>query len=205
MNDTNESEVKRASTHSDGRVFLFHILAALLLILADQVSKYAVRTNFNLGQKKELIKNFLSLYYTRNTGSAFSFLADRSWGIYILTAISFVMSIIIFYLMYKSARVRLYPISISMMLILSGALGNLVDRFVFRYVVDFIRFDFGSYTFPIFNIADICAVCGTILIMFVLLFKQKMSDDFFAVFMSNKKEKTELPIDDSESNREQQT
>ncbi|MBO4636427.1 MAG: signal peptidase II [Clostridiales bacterium] len=163
---------------SDNRkkyTILFTVLAAALVAL-DQITKYMVTVSFEIWEQRDLIKGFLSLYYVRNTGSAFSFLADKSWGIHVLTWISLVMGIAIYYVMLKAVKVSNVLLSTALMLLFAGAVGNLIDRAVYRSVVDFIRFDFGSYTFPIFNVADICAVVGTGLVIFALIFKNKNSD-----------------------------
>ena len=64
-------------------------------------------------------------------------------------------------------------------MISAGAIGNLCDRFTLHYVIDFLRFDFGSYTFPIFNVADCYAVVGTILLILCILFDSKEFDAFW--------------------------
>ena len=69
-----------------------------------------------------------------------------------------------------------------LMLIVTGAIGNLIDRFRLKYVVDFLRFDFGSYTFPIFNFADICATCATALLLILVIFDNKTIDKFLTLF-----------------------
>ena len=82
---------------------------------------------------------------------------------------------VLFFLI-KSIRVGENLIAGSMALLFAGAVGNLIDRFRLHYVVDFIRFDFGNYTFPIFNIADICAVLGTIMLICIMIFLPKRAD-----------------------------
>lgn len=157
------------------RLILFYILS-LALILLDQVTKHIIVSKMGLNYQKDIIPGFLSFHYVRNTGSAFSFLADNGWGIYILSAISLIMSVVIAFLLVKASKNNFILMCVSFVLLFSGAIGNLVDRFRLRYVVDFIRFDFGSYTFPIFNVADICAVCGTILFIFVIILRQDQLD-----------------------------
>ena len=77
------------------QIAIFTFIAVALVAL-DQITKNIIVKKFELYQQKDIIKGFFSFYYTRNTGSAFSFLADKSWGIYILTAISFTMSILLY-------------------------------------------------------------------------------------------------------------
>lgn len=155
------------------------VAASIILIVIDQLSKAFIVNNYPLFHGVAIINNFLSLYHVQNTGSAFSFLADKEWGIYVLTAISSLLAIGVLYLMIKTSTKRDFLSSGALMLLFSGAVGNLIDRYRLHYVIDFIRFDFGSYTFPIFNFADICAVLGTILIIAIVLFLPSRVDDLW--------------------------
>ena len=154
---------------------LFALLTAGLIAL-DQVTKAFIVRTYALYTGEAFINNFFSFYYTQNTGSAFSFLADKSWGIYILSALSTILALIVLFFLFKAIRVEEYLVAGSLMLLFAGAVGNLIDRFRLHYVVDFIRFDFGSYTFPIFNIADICAVLGTATLIVIMLFLPKRAE-----------------------------
>ena len=157
-------------------------LMTLFFIAADQVTKYLIVSKFELHDQKEIIKDFFSLYYTQNTGSAFSMFADKTWGIYMLSAVSLLMSIVIVYAIYKSMFHKSFWLKTSLVLLLAGAIGNLIDRLRIRYVVDFLRFDFGSYTFPIFNVADICAVVGTAILLFMIFFSNKTVDAYLQLY-----------------------
>ncbi len=157
------------------------ITAVLMIFIAamigiDQLTKYLIVSSFPLHHGEALINNFLTFYYVQNTGSAFSFLADKAWGIYVLSGFSAILSVVVFVFLIKSVRVEEYLVSISLALLFAGAIGNLIDRIRLRYVVDFIRFDFGSYTFPIFNVADICAVIGTIMLIAIMIFLPKKAE-----------------------------
>ena len=157
----------------------FFAFLTIFLIIADQFIKRAVTFNMDLYQKIDVIPGFFSLFYCVNTGSAFSFLADKPWGIYVLSGVSLLIGTVIFLLMFVAVHNRLMAMSVSLCLIAGGAYGNLIDRFALKYVIDFLRFDFGTYTFPIFNFADICAVVGTILFVLVILFGKNEFDSFW--------------------------
>ena len=165
---------------------LFTMLAVALTVI-DFISKKMIVNRFELREQKVFIKDFFSFYYVRNTGSAFSFLADKSWGIYILTAISLIMSVVLYVILIKAVRLHDKLTSLAISMFIAGAVGNLIDRAAYRSVVDFIRFDFGSYTFPIFNIADICAVVATILLMFIILFGKGRVEKIYDSFFKDKK------------------
>ena len=156
-------------TDNKKKIAIFTSIAVALVVL-DQITKNIIVKKFELYQQKDIIKGFFSLYYTRNTGSAFSFLADKAWGIYVLTAISFIMSIALYIVLLRAIKLKDMITSFAFTLFIAGAVGNLIDRALYKSVVDFIRFDFGSYTFPIFNVADICAVCATGLLIGLLIF-----------------------------------
>ncbi len=156
--------------------FWLFLLISAVLIAADQLTKNYIVSHYELHSGVSFIDGFFSFYYVRNTGSAFSFLADRSWGIYVLTGISLILSGVVLFFLYKAAKVNEMLASCALMLLFAGAAGNLIDRFRLRYVVDFIRFDFGSKTFPIFNVADICAVIGTCLLVVILIFMPQKAE-----------------------------
>jgi len=155
------------------------LLAIVIFVIIDQITKHLIEGSFELNEKKSVIEGFFSLHYVRNTGSAFSFLADKSWGIYLLSGISLVFGLLLLYIMIFALKRNYIKIGFFLGLISAGAFGNLIDRFVLHYVIDFLRFDFGSNTFPIFNVADCYAVIGTILLIIFILFSANEFDEFW--------------------------
>ena len=165
------------------------ILFPSLLVVADQLSKSMIVKEINYLGEKQIIDGFFSLFHTRNTGSAWSFLADKSWGIHVLTGISIVMSIFIAFIMIKAIIKNYGQFAVILGMLLGGAVGNLVDRIRLGYVVDFLKFKFGTYVFPIFNLADIFCTVSVFLIIFMFIFKGKTVDQFLNdTFGSRKKE-----------------
>ena len=154
--------------------FLFGELFVLLVII-DQFTKFMITQSMAYQGIRPIINDFLSFHYVRNTGSAFSMFADKSWGITMLSVISGLALLALMFLsgfvLYKYRSRRL---SIILIFLSAGTLGNLIDRVRLEYVVDFIRFDFGSYTFPIFNVADIYVTCSCILLAICLIFSDKL-------------------------------
>ncbi|MBR2523246.1 MAG: signal peptidase II [Clostridiales bacterium] len=167
-------------------IFMF----VLLLVVGDQISKRSIVSNMQLNEKKEIISGFFSFHYVRNTGSAFSFLADKSWGIYVLSGVSLIFGIILMTVMVFAILKEHNKIALCLGLISAGAIGNLCDRFMLHYVIDFLRFDFGSYTFPIFNFADCFAVIGTFLLILNILFDSKEFDSFWNDLFKRKAKET---------------
>ena len=182
----NMSDVVKKKVSSGLDVLVFYIFLSILLITIDQFIKKVVVENIGLYEQIDIIKGFFSLYHCRNTGSAFSLLADKAWGIYFLSGISLLLGVVIFVFMIIASRKGMKLISLAFCLLSSGAFGNLVDRFLLRYVVDYLRFDFGSYTFPIFSFADICAVVGTILLICIIIFASKSFEEFWNLLFKKK-------------------
>ena len=134
---------------------LYFILAAALVAL-DQLVKYLVSTNIPLGGSMPFLPYIMDLTYVRNTGCAFSLLERHTW---LLTIVSAVMSVVLAVALAKG--VFKHPLGkITISLVLAGAVGNLIDRALYGYVVDMFRTLFME--FAVFNVADICVVVGGI-------------------------------------------
>lgn len=189
MSDNSQIQARKKKT--DVELCLFFIFLFILLVTVDQFLKKLIDTEMDYYGQKVIIPDFFSLYYVRNTGSAFSLFADKPWGIYFLSGVSILLGVVIFVFMIKSSVRGFKLISLAFCLLTSGAVGNLIDRIAFRYVIDFLRFDFGSYTFPIFNFADICAVLGTILLICVIIFDSKTFEMFWNLVFGKKEKKEE--------------
>lgn len=140
--------------------FYFPIVFFLLL---DQFVKYLVRTNMELGQSFPIIFGIFHLTYIENPGAAFGILANRRLLFLLLTII---IVGVMFYL-YFQLRQKKSLTAFSLGLVISGALGNFIDRFFRGTVTDL----FDLRIWPIFNIADICICVGLALLCYLLLFK----------------------------------
>jgi len=148
----------------------------IVFLILDQVSKNLIVSNIGLNNEIHYIKGFFYLTYAQNTGGAWSIL-DGNLLFFILSAI--LISLIVSYLL-LTAKYKFLKLSYS--LILTGAIGNLLDRLLFHYVRDFLGFYIFGYSFPVFNVADICITSGVIglLIYYIFLekkYKQKESSD----------------------------
>lgn len=147
-----------------------YIIITLLLIILDQLSKYFIVRNFNVYDEWIIIKDFLKFEYVQNTGISFGLLSGGR--IVIIIASLVVIGFMIYDLLHEQSKVHYF----SCLLILSGALGNLIDRVFRGYVVDFISFTIASHKMAIFNLADICVVLGVILYI-ILMFVEGRKDD----------------------------
>jgi signal peptidase II len=145
----------------------FYFSSVLILAALDQLSKWlAYEYLGDIGNSVD-INQFFSLTFAHNYGAAFSFLADQDgWQRYFLSAISAIASIAIAIWMYRTPLKYRFKL-ISLTLILSGAIGNLIDRMVNGFVVDFISFHYQDFYWPIFNFADIFISIGVILLLIV--------------------------------------
>jgi signal peptidase II len=147
---------------------IYYFIAIIALVL-DQFSKWLIASNMKVGQSIELIPNFLYITYTRNTGAAWSILEGQMWFFYLVTVI---VLVIVVYYMQKYGRFK--PLlGTALGLVIGGTLGNFFDRLIHGSVVDFIHVYLGSYSYPVFNIADSSLVIGAILILLYTLFDQK--------------------------------
>ncbi len=139
---------------------------SLILVIADQLTKMMVLGSLELYESIE-ITSFFSLTHVHNYGAAFSFLADEDgWQQYFLVSISAIASIAIILWMSKTSTNQPYKL-IALSLILSGAIGNLIDRAVFGFVIDFINLHYQDFYWPVFNVADTAITLGVILLLLV--------------------------------------
>ncbi|GBG06176.1 signal peptidase II [Paenibacillus agaridevorans] len=143
------------------RVFLYYLLAVFVFVL-DFITKKIVATRMELYDEISVIGNFFLITSHRNRGAAFGILQEQRTFFIIITTVILIGLITYIQLMRKSGK----PILLTgLALVLGGAVGNFIDRVRFGEVVDFFKFNFGSYTFPIFNIADSGIVIGVGLIL----------------------------------------
>jgi signal peptidase II len=136
---------------------------ALLVILLDQFTKTLVLGWFQLGDSRT-VTSFFNLVRVHNTGAAFSFLAGASgWQRWFFVGLGAVAAVFIVWLLRSHGGQRLFATALA--LILGGALGNVIDRLLHGYVVDFIQVHYGGWYFPSFNVADSAISVGAVLLI----------------------------------------
>lgn len=162
LNSDTMDKSKVANRKLSGGLLLIGI--ATVAIALDQLTKYLVRANMELGQSIPS-EGFARLTYTTNTGGAFGIFANQTFLLAIAAIIG--VTILLVYLRYIPLESNLLKAGLG--LDLGGAIGNLIDRLRFGKVTDFI--DLGAW--PVFNVADMSIVIGTILIAYYLLFGTK--------------------------------
>lgn len=161
---------------------LYGYIMLIILILIDQLSKLFITTNFFLGEEREVIKNIFSIEYIRNTGAAWGMFPN---GTIFFIIFSLIVCIGLLVLFNKTPKEKKYNyLSMVIIILVSGAVGNLIDRCFRKYVVDF--FYFKLIDFPVFNVADIYVTVAAIMLILLIMFYYK-EDDFKFISFSRKK------------------
>ena len=137
-------------------------IIALIIIAIDITSKLLISNSMLEEESINIIPNFFSIKYEKNTGVAFSLLEGSRIPIIIITIL---IIVVVFKYIYNKRIIPQEQLAIS--LILGGAIGNLIDRIIYGYVIDFLDFKLGNYNYPIFNIADSAIVIGVIIYIII--------------------------------------
>ena len=150
-------------------------LLACLIVVFDQLTKYWVSSVFSYGETLELLP-VINLTLVHNMGAAFSFLSDAGgWQRWFFAIVSSVVSIVLVVWLYRlSARQTLLATALA--LVLGGAVGNLWDRVILGYVIDFVDVHYQQYHWPAFNIADAAITLGAILLIMESFLSPKLSE-----------------------------
>ena len=151
---------------------LLPILAVVALILLDQGTKLWALASLKPIQRITLVKGFMDLEFVENTGVAMGMLDGQRWLI-LITTVAITVGLIWFYRTMPKKK-EYFPVRVSLVLVLSGAIGNIIDRMFRGYVVDFFEFTF--FEWPVFNVADIYVVVGVVLLALMILFVVKDED-----------------------------
>ena len=161
------------------------LISVLVLIVLDQITKIAVYANLRPIGRIPLIDGVLSLTYLENRGAAWGIMQGQ------IPVLSIITVIVLAFILYFYGRVpddkKYIWFKLTMTLIMAGAIGNLFDRIIRTFVVDFIYFEL--INFPIFNVADIYVTCGAFLLIFVTLFVYKDDTDYAWISLKKKETK----------------
>ncbi|MBE4908799.1 signal peptidase II [Bacillus luteolus] len=151
---------------------MIYYLIALVIIVFDQITKWAIVTYMSLGESITVIESFLYITSHRNRGAAWGILQGQMWFFYIITVVVVIILITYIQKLPKNQRIMGYALG----LMLGGAIGNFIDRIFRKEVVDFINTYIFTYDFPIFNIADSALVVGVGIILVLTLFEGKFKE-----------------------------
>ena len=143
----------------------------IFAVVSDQFSKFAVDSTFNLYDSRSVLGDYLRLTYIRNSGAAFGISFGSSKVMFTVT----VLVVILLVYLYLKGTLRPEHIigKIAVIMVLGGAIGNLIDRIRMGEVIDFIDMGIGNHRWPIYNFADIYVTIG----MFILLFIYTVQKD----------------------------
>jgi signal peptidase II len=173
MPDNSVKSVTKVGFQWQSYLLLWYAIAVTVLVI-DQLTKTWIVSEFYLGQR-EVISSFFNLVSVRNYGAAFSFLSDAGgWQRWFFTILSSVISVIIFVWIGRLGKSNALE-SLALALILGGALGNLYDRVMLGYVVDFLDFHWSGTHFPAFNVADAGISMGAMLLILDMFISPKDS------------------------------
>jgi signal peptidase II len=150
----------KISSNEKNALVRLGVISAIILVL-DQVTKAIVLKNFALHESIPVIDGFFNLTYILNPGGAFGLFAEHSPGIrkFFFLFVSSFVALMILWLYRKTAHKHRF-LSFGLASIFAGAVGNLIDRFRFGKVVDFLDFYLGAYHWPAFNVADSAITIG---------------------------------------------
>ena len=143
---------------------LLNILIPLVCIVLDQAVKYWAATDLRAVGSIPLWEGVFHLTYCENTGAAFSMFSDNRW---VFMVFSLIAMVLMTYLLVKFHG-RHWMLSVSLAAVLGGGIGNMIDRVLCGYVVDFLDFQFMK--FAVFNVADIFVTCGSVALAVYILF-----------------------------------
>jgi signal peptidase II len=145
---------------------LIWLVLSVVIVIADQTTKMLVIDNLTLYQRIPLLP-VLDLVRLHNTGAAFSFLAGESgWQNWLFSGVALIVSGGILWWLVTLKEDGRRALQLGLALVLGGALGNVIDRVLYGYVVDFILFYYQDWSYPAFNVADSAITCGVVLILF---------------------------------------
>lgn len=162
---------------------LVGIIAAILLVILDQVTKTLAKNKLEFNEPITIIPRVFKLQYLENTGAAFGMFKDKLLFFILLTLI---VLIAIVYVYIKIPESKKYvPMKFVLVFITAGAIGNLIDRIIHNYVIDFLYFEL--IDFPIFNLADCYVTISAVLLLFLFIFIYK--DEDFSFVSISKREK----------------
>jgi len=137
---------------------------SLITLVLDQWSKIAIDGSMRLYESIALIPGF-NLTYVHNTGAAFSFLSEAGgWQRWFFAAMALIISIVLVVWLYRLKRDETL-LALALALVLGGAIGNLVDRLAYGYVIDFLDVYYQAWHWPAFNVADMAISAGVFLML----------------------------------------
>lgn len=144
---------------------LITTVIAVAAVILDQLSKLWILRAFELGESREVLSGILNWTYIQNKGAALGMLSEHRWVFMILSAV--LIAAILLFIVFSKDITR--PLVVVLAMILGGGIGNMIDRFAYGYVIDFIDVKFLPFWKWIFNVADIFVTVGAVLLAAVYI------------------------------------
>ena len=167
------------------RYRIFHGVLVVMLIVIDQVSKLLVRQNL-IEKDIIVLKGIFRFTFVKNTGAAWGIFSRFTNSTVFLSILSVLILAFVLFIYFRIPNISKYaPLQILLTLIVSGAIGNLIDRFTLKYVTDFLYFEL--INFPVFNIADCYITVACFLLLILLLTKYRNDELEFLSFKKKDK------------------
>ena len=148
------------------------LIVTPLLLIVDQLSKLYIDRNFLLGESVTVLENFFHITYIRNKGAAFGILAGSPWRVPFFVTIGVIACAALLWYLY-STRVDQKLLQIALVMVFSGAIGNIIDRVRLSEVIDFIDVHWYQYHWPAFNVADSAITVGVGLMILDLWYEER--------------------------------
>lgn len=140
----------------------------ILFVALDQLTKYLIVQTFKLGEVQVIIPDFFELTHVRNDGAAMGILDGQRWIFMIFTTI--IVAVCVIFLI--RGKIKNHWGILALTMIISGGIGNMIDRIFLGEVVDFLAFIFWGYRFYVFNVADVFVCCGVFVLAIYILFSK---------------------------------
>ena len=158
---------KKIVPEADRKIFRLAVLTGIIFLILDQLTKYWVVKEIPFGSRLTVIPGFFNLTYVTNTGAAWGILSGRYWLLLSISAAVFAAAIWYLRTLTEGWTERYFAV----FLVMSGILGNSIDRIFRGAVVDFLQFYIGKYAWPSFNVADSCICVGVFIYILSTLFR----------------------------------
>ena len=169
------------------KIMIFNLILLILLVFADQYTKYLAVINLKNQPAYVIIDGILEFNYLENVGAAFGMLPNQKF-FFVFVAVVF-LCVIGFVILKIPVKKKFIILNILLTMISAGAIGNTIDRIRLNYVIDFIFVPFVrlfGQPFPIFNVADILLTVTTVILIIMILFVYKDADFEFLSFKQRK-------------------
>jgi signal peptidase II len=157
------------------RTRLLFSFLLLILVILDQVSKLAVASHFPLYSSTSIVGDILRLTYVRNPGGAFSLTYGNQQIMIVITIL--VIALLVYLIVRGTIRPEKLPGKIALVMVFSGAFGNLIDRLMLGEVTDFIDMGIGIHRWPVYNLADIYITLGMIILFAGFVFEKEKPEE----------------------------